>query len=77
VLDGVLTLKDVTAPVPLHVVYGGTGPDLFGGTRAAFSATAELSRDDFAISWNQSVPAGVLAIGRTLRVEIDIQAVRS
>jgi polyisoprenoid-binding protein YceI len=77
VLDGVLTLKDVTAPVPLHVVHSGTGPDLFGGTRAAFSATAEVSRDDFAISWNQSVLAGVLAIGRTLRVEIDIQAVRS
>lgn len=76
-LDGVLTLKDVSAAVPLDVVYGGTGPDLAGGTRAAFSATAEVSRDDFAISWNQSVLAGVLAVGRTLRVEIDIQAWRA
>jgi polyisoprenoid-binding protein YceI len=75
-LDGVLTLKDVSAAVPLHVVYGGTGRDLAGGERAAFSATAEISRDDFAISWNQSVLAGVLAVGRTLRVEIDIQAFR-
>jgi len=77
VLDGVLTLKDVSAPVPLHVVYGGTGPDLFGGMRAAFSASTEIARDDFAISWNQSVLAGVLAVGRTLRIEIDVQAVRS
>jgi polyisoprenoid-binding protein YceI len=77
VLDGVLTLKDVSAPVPLRVVYGGTGPDLFGQMRAAFSASTEISRDDFAISWNQPVLAGVLAIGRTLRIEIDIQAVRS
>jgi polyisoprenoid-binding protein YceI len=76
-LDGVLTLKSVSAPVPLHVVYGGTGPDLFGGVRAAFTASAEISRDDFAINWNQSVLAGVLAVGRTLRIEIDIQAVRS
>ncbi|WP_219412576.1 YceI family protein [Pseudonocardia nigra] len=76
-LEGVLTLKDVSAPVPLHVVYRGTGPDLFGGVRAAFSASAEISRDDFAISWNQSVLAGVLAVGRTLRIEIDIQACRS
>ncbi|GAA5116258.1 YceI family protein [Pseudonocardia adelaidensis] len=76
-LDGVLTLKDVSAPVPLHVVYGGTGPDLTGGTRAAFSASTEISRDDFAISWNQPVLAGTLAVGRTLRVEIDIQAWRA
>jgi polyisoprenoid-binding protein YceI len=76
-LDGVLTLKDVSAPVPLHVVYGGTGPDLEGGTRAAFAASAELSRDDFAITWNESVLAGTLAVGRTLRVEIDIQARRA
>jgi polyisoprenoid-binding protein YceI len=75
-LDGVLTLKDVSAPVSLRVVYGGTGPDLAGGVRAAFSPTAEVSRDDFAISWNQSLLAGVLAVGRTLRVEIDLQAVR-
>lgn len=75
-LDGVLTLKDVSAAVPLHVVYAGTGPDLTGGTRAAFSASTELTRDDFAISWNQPLLAGTLAVGRTLRVEIDIQAWR-
>jgi len=75
-LDGVLTLKDVSAPVPLHVRYGGTATDLEGCRRAAFSATAEVSRDDFAISWNQAALAGVLAVGRTLHVEIDIQAVR-
>jgi polyisoprenoid-binding protein YceI len=74
-VDGVLTLKGVSAPVTLDVQYRGTGPDLWGGTRAAFSATTEISRDDFAISWNQSVLAGVLAIGRTLRIDIDIQAV--
>ena len=76
VLDGLLTLKDVSARVPLHVTYHGTGPDVFGGTRAAFSATADVSRDDFAMSWNQSMLAGLLAIGRTLRIEIDIAAVR-
>jgi polyisoprenoid-binding protein YceI len=76
-LDGVLTLKDVSAPVQLHVGYAGTGPDLAGGTRAAFSASAEITRDDFAISWNQPVLAGTLAVGRTLRVEIDIQAWRA
>lgn len=76
VLDGALTLKQISGPVRLQVTYHGTGPDPWGGTRAGFSATAELSRDDFAISWNQRVLAGVFAIGKTLRVDIDVQAVR-
>jgi polyisoprenoid-binding protein YceI len=77
VVDGVLTLKDVSAPVPLEVTYLGTGPDAAGNTRATFTATAEVVRDRFAMSWNQSVLAGLLAVGRTLRIEIDIAAVRS
>jgi polyisoprenoid-binding protein YceI len=77
VVDGVLTLKDHSAPVPLQVEYRGTGPDMFGGLRAVFSATAEVSRDDFAMDWNQSVLAGLLAVGRTLRIDIDIAAVRA
>ncbi|MFC4944855.1 YceI family protein [Pseudonocardia sp. GCM10023141] len=77
VVDGVLTLKDVSAHVPLQVLYRGTGPDPWGGVRAGFTATAEVSRDDFAIRWNQSVLAGLLVVGRTLRIDIDIEAVRS
>ncbi|MEJ2867189.1 YceI family protein [Actinomycetospora sp. OC33-EN08] len=74
---GDLALKGVRNRVALDVVYHGAGPDLWGGERAGFSATTQLSRDDFDISWNQSVIAGIFAIGRTLRIEIDIEAVRA
>ena len=76
VVDGVLTLKDHSAAVPLQVEYAGTAPDPFGEVRAGFSATAEVSRDDFAMDWNSSVLAGLLTVGRTLRIEIDVEAVR-
>nr|WP_308377821.1 hypothetical protein [Streptomyces sp. ISL-98] len=56
--------------------YLGTGPDPWGGVRAAFRATAELRREDFAMNYNQVVRAGISAIGATLRVELDVQAVR-
>lgn len=74
---GDLTLKGLHNEVALDVVYHGAGPDLWGGERAGFSATTQLSRDDFDITWNQSVIAGIFAIGRTLRIEIDIEAVRA
>ncbi|MFC5137581.1 YceI family protein [Actinomycetospora rhizophila] len=76
-MTGDLVLKGVRNTVDLDVVYHGAGPDLWGGERAGFSATTQLSRDDFDIRWNQSVIAGIFAVGRTLRIEIDIEAVRT
>ncbi|MEH0582225.1 MULTISPECIES: YceI family protein [Streptomyces] len=75
-VHGELTLRGISRQVDLDLAYLGTGPDPWGGTRASFKATAELKRDDFAMSYNQVVTAGIAAIGTTLRVELDIQAVQ-
>lgn len=75
-VHGELTLKDVRRPVELDLSYLGTGPDLWGGFRAAFRATTELSREDFSMPYNQIIAAGIDAIGTALRVTLDIQAVR-
>ena len=75
-VHGVLTMHGVARDVDLDLSYLGTGPDPWGGVRAAFHATAELRRDDFAMNYNQVLQAGISAIGTTLRVELDIQAVQ-
>jgi polyisoprenoid-binding protein YceI len=75
-VHGELSLKDARRPVELALTYLGTGPDPWGGRRAAFRATAELRREDFSLVYNQILSAGIGAIGTTLRVAIDIQAVR-
>ncbi|MEU6161812.1 YceI family protein [Streptomyces sp. NPDC047130] len=75
-VHGELTMRGLVRPVDLFLSYLGTGADPWGGTRAAFRATAELRREDFAMNYNQIVQAGIAAIGTTLRVELDVQAVR-
>jgi polyisoprenoid-binding protein YceI len=75
-VSGELTLHGVVRPVDLDLAYLGTGADPWGGTRAAFRATTELHREDFAMNYNQVVQAGIAAIGTTLRVELDVQAVQ-
>ncbi|MFI1416036.1 YceI family protein [Streptomyces sp. NPDC020707] len=75
-VHGDLTLHGVVRPVDLDLAYLGTGADPWGGTRAAFRATTELRREDFAMNYNQVVQAGIAAIGTTLKVELDIQAVQ-
>ncbi|MET7377691.1 YceI family protein [Streptomyces sp. NPDC005526] len=75
-VHGELGMRGVVRPVDLDLAYLGTGADPWGGTRAAFRATAELHREDFAMNYNQVLQAGIAAIGTTLRVELDIQAVQ-
>ncbi|MEU6069434.1 YceI family protein [Streptomyces sp. NPDC047082] len=75
-VHGELAMHGVVRPVDLDLAYLGTGSDPWGGTRAAFRATAELHREDFAMNYNQVVQAGIAAIGTTLKVELDIQAVQ-
>jgi polyisoprenoid-binding protein YceI len=74
-VNGELTLNGITRAVPLELTFFGVAPDSWGGTRAAFRAVTELRREDFAITYNQIVRAGLTMIGATLRVEIDIEAV--
>ena len=75
-VEGTLTLHGESKPVPLDLSYLGTGPDPWGGTRAAFRATTELKREDFSVSWNQSLPTGVTMIGSTVQITLDIEAVQ-
>ncbi|WP_307624163.1 YceI family protein [Streptomyces sp. V3I7] len=75
-VHGELSLHGVVRPVDLDLSYLGTGADPWGGTRAAFRATTQLHREDFAITYNQIVQAGIAAISTTLKVELDVQAVQ-
>ncbi|NKZ02601.1 YceI family protein [Actinomadura latina] len=75
-VHGRLTLNGITQPVDLDLTYLGSGSDLWGGVRAAFRATAELCRADFGIRYNQILEAGVVLVGESLRVELEIQAVQ-
>ncbi|GHJ40136.1 YceI family protein [Streptomyces sp. TS71-3] len=75
-VHGELSLRGVVRDVDLDLSYLGTGPDPWGGVRAAFRATTELHREDFSMNFNQVVAAGIAAIGTTLKVELNIQAVQ-
>lgn len=73
-LDGRLAMKSVTQPVALNINYLGTAAGPLDDVRVGFHASTELDRDQFDMIWNQSLLAGVLAVGRTLRITIDVEA---
>ena len=74
---GDLTIAGATNPVDLALSYGGEVTDPWGNSRIVFSAETELNREDFGLTWNQALDAGGVLVGKTVRIEIEIQAVRS
>jgi polyisoprenoid-binding protein YceI len=74
-IDGDLTIRGITHPVTLDVEVNGFTPDPYGGTRAGFSATTEINRQDFGVSYNGPIPgannAMVLSDRVTLTLEVE------
>ena len=76
-LDGELTIKDVTRPVQLHFAYLGAAVDPYGNEKVAFSAWAEVDREEFGLTWNAALETGGVLVGRKVRLEFEIQAARA
>jgi polyisoprenoid-binding protein YceI len=73
-LVGDLMIKDVTNEVVLDAEFGGFGPTMDGsGTVAFFSASTELDREDWDMTWNVAVETGGLLVGKKVRIEIDAE----
>ena len=75
VVDGQLTLRGVTKDVPLALELNGFGPDPYGGTRAGFTATAEISRSDFGVSYNAAIEGGGVVVSDKVTIQLEIEAV--
>lgn len=74
-IHGDLTIRGVTRPVVLAAEFGGIVPNMQGGTRAAFSATTAIDRDEFGLNWNVALEQGGWLVSKTIKVEMDIAAV--
>jgi polyisoprenoid-binding protein YceI len=76
-LDGDLTIKRVTRPVTFNLEVNGFGPDAYGGTRVGFSATTEINRHDYGVSFNGPIPGvpGGVAVSDKVTITLEIEGV--
>jgi polyisoprenoid-binding protein YceI len=81
---GNLTLRGVTLPVLLDVhglgewqtPYWEGGVDKGPITRAGFTATTSIQRQDFGVNWNAPMDRGGVVVGGEVLIEIDVEALR-
>lgn len=73
-LDGDLTIHEVTKQVTLRVEPNGFGPDPYGFTRAGFTATTEIDRSDFGVTGNMLIEGGGVVIADKVKIQIELEA---
>lgn len=72
-LEGDLTIRDVTKRTVFNVVYGGTGIDGYGNTKAGFKATTVIDRFAYGLKWNALTEAGGATVGRDVKIALNLQ----
>ena len=75
-LEGDLTIRGVTKPVVLRGEYDGLAGDPWGNQRAAFTASTEIDREAWGLTWNQALETGGVLVGRKVKIDIEVSLVR-
>ena len=76
-MTGDLTIRGVTRPVTLDVVYSGQGKDPMGNVHAGFSAYVTINRKDWGLTWNVALETGGLLVGEEVKLALEVEAIKA
>jgi polyisoprenoid-binding protein YceI len=75
-LFGTLTMRGASKEVELNVEYGGIMQDPWGNTRAGFSVTGKIDRQEFGISFGAVTETGGLLLGNDVKISANVEFVK-
>lgn len=75
-VDGELTIAGTTQPVTLPVGFEGGAKDPWGYERVGFTAETTINREDFGLSWNTALETGGWLVGKEVKIELAVEAIR-
>ena len=73
VLEGNLTIRDVTRKVKFAVTYGGTAKDPYGNIKSGFKATTKISRKSYNLLWNTLTEMGGAVVGDEVTLNLNVE----
>ncbi len=74
-VEGELSLHGVTRPVELALEFNGVGSDPWGGSRAGFSASTSINRNDFGVDIKMPLDGGGVVVGEKISIHLEVEAV--
>ena len=76
-MAGDLTIRNVTRPVTLEVVYSGQAKDPRGGVHAGFSAHTSINRKDWGLTWNVALETGGLLVSEEVKLALEVEVIKA
>ena len=73
---GDLTIKGITKSLLLSVKFGGIIEDPWGCTKAGFSISGDINKNDFGLTWNLPIESGGMLVGDTVELTMEIQLIK-
>lgn len=73
---GDLTIRGTTRPVVLDAEFGGRGTTPWGSEVIAYTASTQISRKDFGLTWNVGLEAGGVLVGDTVKISLEVEAIK-
>jgi len=72
---GVLTMKGVSKDVVLDFENNGSIKDPWGNTRVGLALSGKINRKDYGLTWNKVLEAGGVAVGETVKLDIELEGI--
>jgi len=73
-VTGDLTIRGTTKPVQLDVEFDGANVTPWGTAAIAFSASTEIDRETWGLTYNQALESGGVVVGKKVRIELNVEA---
>jgi polyisoprenoid-binding protein YceI len=77
VVEGELTIKDVTKPVTLTGRFVGAGVDPYGNDRIGIELAGTVDRTEFGLNWNAPLPGGGFLLPNEVVLKANLAAVKA
>jgi polyisoprenoid-binding protein YceI len=75
-LFGDLTIKNITKPIKLTVVFEGIMKDPYGQIKAGFTIEGKINRKEWDLNWNAALEAGGILVGDEVRLISEVQMIK-
>jgi len=77
IVEGELTIKNVTRPVELKGSYVGAGVDPYGNDRIGIELAGTVDRTEFGLDWNAPLPGGGFLLPSEVVLRANFAAVKA
>ncbi len=76
VIEGDLTIKDVTKRITADLEIGGFTPGQDGIPRAGYTASFEIDRNDYNVNFSAILETGGVMVGDKISIQLEVEAIQ-